>query len=61
MKKLIEKLIAPFTMVTLLAIMLQIYNDPDPNKFKALGFTLVIINAVIIYLYLYFEKKSDNK
>nr|WP_276939144.1 hypothetical protein [Helcococcus sueciensis] len=61
MKKLIEKLIAPFTMVTLLVIMLQIYNDHDPNKFKAFGFALVIITAVIIYLYLYLEKKSDNK
>ena len=48
-------------MVTLLVIMLQIYNDHDPNKFKAFGFALVIINAVIIYLYLYLEKKSDNK
>ena len=60
MKKLIEKLIQPFTLATLMVIIIQIMDNRNPNSFQALGFIFVIITSILISLFLYFNKDSNK-
>lgn len=60
MKKLIEKLIQPFTLATLIIIINQTMDSPNPNSFQTLGFILVITTVVLISLFLYFNKDSSK-
>lgn len=60
MKKLIEKLIQPFTLATLMIIIIQTMDSPNPKSFQILGFIFVIITVILITLYLRFNKDSND-
>lgn len=60
MKKVIEKLIAPFTLATLLLIILELNRSINPQAIQIFGFVLGLVTIILIVLFVNMDNKDKK-